>query len=386
MKHERQQRKHRPRAERSGWDQIPWYLSLRWRLVGTLVGSVFLAGFTTLLLVFLVIPVAQVVPPVKWLLIALAQTVGEIPVMLITGIVLSFAYYILLSQPTIRYLEEMSRAMGQVARGDFDISLPPRGPDELGQLGRRLQNMAHQLKAAIERERQADQARYELITAVSHDLRTPLTSVLGYLQLIDEDRYRDEVELRYYVDMAYGKSKQLKRLIDQLFEFTRTSHGGLKLRPVEINPAELLEQVAEEFVPALQEAGMEYRLSLPEERLTLRADPDLMVRVLENLISNAIRYGREGKVVELELAEDRRAGLVLIRVANRGNPIPEHELARIFESFYRVERSRSGKTGGAGLGLAIVRNIVTLHGGGVQAYNEGDRTVFQIHLPAKGPS
>lgn len=386
MNTERQQRSYRPRAESGAWEQIPWYLSLRWRLVGTLVGSMFLAGFSTVLLVLLAMPISELFPPVRWFLTALDSAIGAFPVMLITGIVLSFGYYILLSQPTIRYIEEMSRAMGQVARGDFDVSLPPRGSDELGQLGRRLQNMAHQLKIAIDREREADQARYELITAVSHDLRTPLTSVLGYLQLIDEDRYDDEVELRYYVDMAYGKSKQLKRLIDQLFEFTRTSHGALKLRPVEINPAELLEQVAEEFVPVLQEAGMEYKLSLPEDRLTLRADPDLLVRVLENLISNAIRYGRDGKVVELELAEEPRAGLVLIRVANRGNPIPEHELSHIFESFYRVERSRSGKTGGAGLGLAIVRNIVTLHGGGVQAYNEGDRTVFQIHLPARGPS
>lgn len=324
---------------------------------------------------------ASVLPPLRALLSFLSATVGAWPVMLLVCLVLFFGWYILLSQPLIRYIEAMSRAMDEVARGNFEVTLPPRGLDELGLLGQNLVAMSRQVKSSLERERQATQARYELITAVSHDLRTPLTSVLGYLQLIDEDKYRDEVELRYYVDMAYEKARQLKRLIDQLFEFTRTSHGALVLRPVPINPAELLEQVAEEFVPALRQADMEYRLRLPEARVTIHADPDLLVRVLENLISNAIRYGREGKLVELELDVDRAGRSVLIRVANRGNPIPVHQLEHIFESFYRGERSRSGKTGGAGLGLAIVKNIVTLHGGSVRAINETDRTVFEVRLP-----
>ncbi|WP_273381163.1 HAMP domain-containing sensor histidine kinase [Symbiobacterium thermophilum] len=358
--------------------------SLRWRMILTFMASGFLAAVSTALMLAVAANLAGSIPPFNWLLNFLADTVGVWPIVFAVAVVLSFTWYILLSQPMIRYLEALSRAMDEVARGNYDVTVPPRGRDELGQLGENLVSMSRQIKASLQRERQANQARYELITAVSHDLRTPLTSVLGYLQLIDEDRYRDEVELRYYVDMAYEKAKQLKRLIDQLFEFTRTSHGGIVLRPVPINPAELLEQVAEAFVPALQEAGMEYRLRLPDERATVLADPDLLVRVLENLISNAIRYGREGKVVELELEVRRVERAVLLRVANRGNPIPSHQLDRIFDSFYRGEVSRSGRTGGAGLGLAIVRNIVTLHGGTVRAINETDRTVFEVRLPAAG--
>ncbi|MBP2018598.1 signal transduction histidine kinase [Symbiobacterium terraclitae] len=356
-------------------------LSLRWRLILTFAASGALAVASTMFLLVAAATLASVLPPLGALLSFLSATVGAWPVMLLVCLVLFFGWYILLSQPLIRYIEAMSRAMDEVARGNFEVTLPPRGLDELGLLGQNLVAMSRQVKSSLERERQATQARYELITAVSHDLRTPLTSVLGYLQLIDEDKYRDEVELRYYVDMAYEKARQLKRLIDQLFEFTRTSHGALVLRPVPINPAELLEQVAEEFVPALRQADMEYRLRLPEARVTIHADPDLLVRVLENLISNAIRYGREGKLVELELDVDRAGRSVLIRVANRGNPIPVHQLEHIFESFYRGERSRSGKTGGAGLGLAIVKNIVTLHGGSVRAINETDRTVFEVRLP-----
>lgn len=360
-------------------------LSLRWQIILTFLASGFLAVGTTVLLLFIAATVGSMLPPLGWLLNFLQNTVGFWPVVFTATVVLLFVWYIVLSQPLIRYIEAMSRAMNEVARGNYDVTLPPRRHDELGVLGHNLTAMAQQVKLSLARERQANQARYELITAVSHDLRTPLTAVLGYLQLIDEDRYRDEVELRYYVDMAYEKSRQLKRLIDQLFEFTRTSHGGLVLRPVAINPAELLEQVAEAFVPALQEAGMVYRLRLPEERATIHADPDLLVRVLENLISNAIRYGREGKVVELELEVRQAERAVLLRVANRGKPIPVHQLEHIFDSFYRGEGSRSGRTGGAGLGLAIVKNIVTLHGGAVRAINETDRTVFEVRLPMGGP-
>jgi len=356
-------------------------LSLRWRLILTFIASGALAVLSTGMLLLVAAALSSVFDPFTALLSFLAETVGVLPVSALVCLVLFFAWYMLLSEPLIRYIEAMSRAMGEVARGNYEVTLPPRGSDELGLLGQNLVEMGRQLKVSLARERQANQARYELITAVSHDLRTPLTSVLGYLQLIDEDKYRDEVELRYYVDMAYDKARQLKRLIDQLFEFTRTSHGGLVLRPVTINPAELLEQVAEAFVPALREADMEYRLRLPADRVTVNADPDLLVRVLENLISNAIRYGREGKLVELEMEVDRAGRAVLIRVANRGNPIPVHQLEHIFDSFYRGERSRSGKTGGAGLGLAIVKNIVTLHGGSVRAINETDRTVFEVRLP-----
>lgn len=345
-----------------------------------MLASLFLAAATTAALLAIAAVLEQAVPLVRDVLGLLSDLLGIWTVVILAAMVLTVVYYILLSEPMIRYIEQMSRAMNNVALGHFDIALPHR-TDELGELGQNMVAMSQRLKASIAQERQANQARYELITSVSHDLRTPLTSILGYLALIDEDRYKDEVELRYYVDIAYEKGRQLKRLIDQLFEFTRTSHGSMTLRPQPLNPAELLEQVAEEFVPALKDAGMIYRLNLPQERAVIQADPDLLVRVLENLIANAIQYGREGKVVELELALIPAEGVAAIRVANRGNRIPDHELPHLFETFYRVERSRSGKTGGAGLGLAIARNITRMHGGSIQAYNEYERTVFEVRLP-----
>ncbi len=342
-------------------------------------GSVALAVLSVFLLLGLAY-LLRTLDPFQHVLAVLRGTVGEVPTMVLTGLGLFVVYFFVLTAPTIRYIETLNRAVDAIAEGEFDTHIPEGSADELGSLGRNLARMASQLRQSLEQERQAERTKHELITSVSHDLRTPLTSVLGYLELVDSDRYGNELEMRHYVGLAYEKGKQLKRLVDQLFEYTRTSHGSIRLKSATINLGELLEQLVEEFVPALQEAGMEYQLQLPATRVMATVDPDLLVRVLENLVSNAIRYGREGRIIVLELLET--ASGKVIRVANLGSPIPEHDLPYLFDRFYRVEQSRSGKTGGAGLGLAIARNIVNLHGGRILAYNEASRTVFEIRLPA----
>lgn len=314
------------------------------------------------------------------LLRLLRDTSTAIPAILVIGIAAFALVFLVLSAETIRFIERLHVAIHDVAKGDLDVPMPTRSPDELGKLSGDLSRMVQELKAMIERERASEQARYDLVTSVSHDLRTPLTSILGYLQLVDEDKYVDEIELRHYVAVARDKCLQLQRMVEQLFEFTRTSHGAVKLAARPVNLAELVEQLAEEFVPSLQSAGMDYRLRLPTDRVDVAADPDLLVRVFENLISNAIRYGESGGVVELEL--EREGNQAVVRVINRSEPIPESELPHLFESFYRVEKSRSTATGGAGLGLAIARNIVTLHGGAISARNGPDRQlIFEVRLP-----
>jgi len=347
-------------------------------MIAAFLASLALAGLCAYLLLGLAYTLIDY-PIFADLFYGLNATVGRVPVMVVTGFALFVAFFFLLSHGTIRRIEQLNRAVHRIARGELDVTIPVRTDDELGHLARNLEVMTQQLQRSMDEERRAQQARHELITSVSHDLRTPLTSVLGYLSLIERDRYRDEVELRHYTDLAYAKAQQLQRLVEQLFELTRTSHGGLRLSVVPVNLGELLEQLAEEFVPALEAAGMHYRLTLPEERVTAAVDPDLMVRVLENLVTNAIRYGREGRQVDLALFRD--GGHVVVQVANYGEPIPERDLPYLFESFYRVEKSRSHETGGAGLGLAIARNIVLLHGGCITAFNEAGRTVFEVRLP-----
>jgi signal transduction histidine kinase len=352
--------------------------SLRWKMILYFITSIFLATVGVFVLLLMALLLASISGFFDGILNILSWSFGEIPVMILTGCILFVFFFFALSKGSIRYLEEISGALGKIAGGNFDIQIPRRSNDELGLLAENINQMTRKLKQSIEEERNAERTKNELITNVSHDLRTPLTSILGYLELIDSDQYKDEVELRYYVNIAYQKSQRLKKLIDDLFDFTRVSYGGMKFKPELIDLGELLEQLAEESVPLFREAGMEYRLSVPRERITVMADGDLMVRVFENLISNGIRYGEDGKYVDLELTKDNHWAVA--RVANYGEPIPQGELPYLFDRFYRVEKSRSGETGGTGLGLAIAKSIVELHQGQISTYNDHDRTVFEVRL------
>jgi signal transduction histidine kinase len=242
--------------------------------------------------------------------------------------------------------------------------------------------MASQLQASLEEERLAVKGKNELVTNVSHDLRTPLTSIIGYLQLINEDRYQDEVELRYYVDIAYDKSLRLNRLVNDLFEYTSMGYGQTVLVLHEIDLLELIGQVAADFTLQLSDAGMELRLALPEDKIIILADGDKLMRVFENLISNAIKYGKEGRKIRISVAPESDT-MVTIRVVNYGIPIPARDLPYIFERFYRAEKSRSDETGGSGLGLAIVKSIIDLHEGSITASSDEHETVFQVKLPIR---
>ncbi|MBW7461484.1 two-component sensor histidine kinase, partial [Paenibacillus sepulcri] len=189
--------------------------------------------------------------------------------------------------------------------------------------------------------------RNDLITGVSHDLRTPLTSVLGFLGYIEQDRYRDELELRQYVSIAYEKSLVLEKLIDDLFDYTRVTSSDIPLKLEQIDLVPFLQQLADESVPALEAAGMICRVHAPSATIIVEGDGELMLRLFENLMTNAIRYGRDGRYLDIELTEER--GLTSVIFRNYGEPIPVSHLPHLFERFYRVEASRSKKTGGSGL-------------------------------------
>lgn len=356
-------------------------LGIRWKIVFLFASSILLSAATVALLLVVAYNLAyanyggffyNLLHQLRW-------SIGVPPLAIGTAAILAIIWFFILSRGIIRYIEEISASLQDISLGRFDVKIPVKSSDELGNLASNINNMTIRLQAAIEEERNAEKSKNELITSVSHDLRTPLTSVLGYLELIVNDRYRDEVELRYYVDVAYGKALRLQNLIDDLFEYTKVSYGGIKIETSLIDLRELLEQLVEEFVPALQAADMQYRLSITEDKYLLSADGDLLVRVFENLVTNAIRYGQSGKYVDIELS--RNEDNIIVRVANYGEPISKYDLPHIFDRFYRVEKSRSEKTGGSGLGLAIAKNIIDLHGGTISAFIYQQRTVFEVSLP-----
>lgn len=309
--------------------------------------------------------------------------------------VLTITFFIMLIRNRIEYLEAITKTLDTISGGDLEVDIPVISNDELGKMAHTVNTMAYKLKSSLEEERRLEQTKSELITNISHDLRTPLSSVLGYLELIIKTDFTREDELKRYANIAYNQCRDLKVLIEELFEFTKLSNSGIKPNKKHISVGELLEQVITGFIPVFDKCGMEYRLFFPNEKIYIEADPILIKRVFDNLIGNAINYGKEGKYLDIELSADTgtavdtvvetaaetAVGTAVVRFVNYGDPIPDESLPRIFEKYYRVNMSGSCQTGSSGLGLAITKSIVELHGGSVNASNKDGRTVFEVRLP-----
>lgn len=247
-------------------------------------------------------------------------------------------------------------------------------------------------RAAAERERQlADESarRSDLVTYLAHDLKTPLTSVIGYLSLLDELPDMPEAQRTRYTGVALDKACRLERLVNEFFDITRYSLTNIELELAPVDLAGLLVQLADEFYPALAAhgnvaqvtvAGTARTVEEPGEPLMVTADAARLARVFGNLLRNAIAYSDEGTPIELAAVEEE--GRVIVTVSDVGATIPSHKLRAIFDRFFRLDESRGSATGGAGLGLAIAREIVELHGGTISAASENGRTTFTVELPA----
>ncbi|SDC97392.1 sensor histidine kinase [Paenibacillus polymyxa] len=312
---------------------------------------------------------------IRWLV----NNIGSVPLMIVVGVLGFVLFFFLFSRKVMRVLDEITAGIQEVAKGELSHRIEVKTSDEFGVVAASINQMAEQLQLSLQEERNAVAAKNDLITGISHDLRTPLTSILGFLEYIEKDRYQDEIEMRYYVSIAYEKSLTLRKLIDDLFEYTRVSGGSLPLSLQALNLNSFLMQLAEEFTPMLEDAGMTYKIIGGQEPLWIQAAPGELVRAYENLFSNAIRYGSQGKLMEIGLALEGDEAVV--RISNYGEPIPAQDLPHLFDRFYRVDKSRSRETGGTGLGLAIAKSMIELHRGSIVAYSEKGRTDFVTRFP-----
>ncbi|QYR21115.1 HAMP domain-containing histidine kinase [Paenibacillus sp. sptzw28] len=306
----------------------------------------------------------------RWII----NNIGSTPIMSIVGVLLFFVFFFFFSRNILKYIEEITFGVEEIARGKLTHRIPVKSEDELGIVAKSINQMAERLKQSIEEERSAVKGKSDLITGVSHDLRTPLTSIIGFLEYIENDKYMNEVELRYYVNIVYEKSLNLKKLIDDLFEYTRLTSGEIQLEFEKLDLSGLLRQLIEEFVPLLEQANMKYHIKGPSETVYIQADPNELVRVYENLFTNAIRYAKDGK--QLDISITSVDDYVVVNFTNYGPPIPESDLPYIFDRFYRVDKSRTKSSGGSGLGLAITKSIVEKHGGLIWVKSNKKQTEF----------
>ena len=274
-----------------------------------------------------------------------------------------------------KYFEEIGKGMDSLIEdGAAEVSLSP----ELLPMERKLNTIKH----IIEKQRRdmsaAEQRKNDLIMYLAHDLKTPLASVIGYLNLLrDEGKISDELREKY-LSVSLDKAERLEDLINEFFEISKYNLTTITLQYSKINLGRLLEMLLYEFQPMLKEKDLKCNLRVPED-IVMKCDADRMQRVFDNLLRNAVIYSFHG--TDIDITVTRQEESVMISFTNHGDTIPAEKLERIFEQFYRLDASRSTSSGGAGLGLAIAKQIVELHHGTIQARSQDEVIEFEVVLP-----
>lgn len=282
------------------------------------------------------------------------------------------------------HLYQMNHIIGElhyIAQGHLDHRIPFRLKGSEQHVISSVNALVDSAVKSMDDERKIEKSKDELITNVSHDLRTPLTSIIGYLGLIEDKQYQSEEDILKYTHTAYEKAKQMKNLVEDLFEYTKVQQHGAPVNIMRIDLNQLLEQLTASFELEAQHRGIEISSKVVPNPLMIEADPEKLGRVFNNLVANAFKYGNGASYIRVDARQ--RADQVEITVANDGTPIPAQSLDHLFERFYRAEASRSRATGGTGLGLAIVKSIVDLHHGTVTVTSDENETAFVVTLPLK---
>ncbi len=300
-------------------------------------------------------------------------------ILLLMGILVFVLCFYYLIHDYMKYIRIIANGIKDIAQGNFDTEIPVRSLDEFGEMASYLNQMQENIKGIMERERVAEHTKNDLISSVAHDLRTPLTSIIGYLGWVREQPDLDERTRQKYLDIAYRKAQHLEQLTNELFGFVKLEHREMSMHVGILDIRQLLEQLLDECYPSFEKYGLENEFICQEERIMMEGDGNLLARLFENLLNNAVKYGKDGKLIRVEL--EKKIEFAVIKVINYGYVIPEQEIGKLFRKFYRIEHSRSQDTGGTGLGLAIVEQIVQLHHGTISVKSDLQGTVFEVILP-----
>ena len=300
-------------------------------------------------------------------------------ILLLFFLLIFTAFFLLVSYDTILYLKEIIIGIERMKNGDMTVEIPVEGEDELAIIANSINEMRIRIADEYETKKVVEQTKDDLITNVAHDLRTPLTSIIGFLDLVKRDDLLTPEQKNNYIGIVYDKAKRLENLIDDLFDYTRYEKNKFKMECSEFDLNQFMSQMTEEFYPNLTENHLVCVQDFYPQELKVCCDGELLARAVGNLMSNAIKYGADGK--QIEVYTKKKNNMAVIQVINYGRIIPKEDLEKVFEKFFRVEGSRSLKTGGTGLGLAIAKNIIELHGGTIMADSGPGGTVFQVELP-----
>jgi two-component system, OmpR family, sensor histidine kinase SaeS len=293
-----------------------------------------------------------------------AHDLGLLLLLLAFAAVISLAFAYVVAGELTAQIRQLSSAARRLALGELDTRVGQHGSDEIGRLAASFDDMAERLEQAFVQQRALEASRRELITAVSHDLRTPLATTRAMVESLADGVVTEPADVQRYLRLILQETQHLSGLIDDLFELSQIESGALRLQRMPLDVAELVS----ETVAAYQVAASDHDIRLQEEVSTtqIQADPERLQRVLRNLLDNALRHTPPGGVIQVQAAA-ASVDAVRVTVSDSGPGVPEPELERIFDRFYRGEPSRRRETGGAGLGLAIARGLVQAHHGRIWA-------------------
>ena len=294
----------------------------------------------------------------------------------IIGVLISFALLIKLIKSLV-YLDKIMLGAKDAASGELTYKIEERGRGYLSSLAHDINNIKEGLRKSLKNEMKSEKMKSELITNVSHDLKTPLTSIINYIDLLKREQVEPE-SARDYIAVLDSKSQRLKALIEDLFEASKAASGEMELHLAKIDIVQLLRQTLGEFDEKLAESLLEIRTSFPDEKVYVNGDGRRLFRVFENLISNITKYSLRGTRVYIDIIKDEKNAIIIMK--NISSYELNFDAGEIINRFKRGDEART--TEGSGLGLAIAKSIVELHGGELNIEIDGDlfKSIIKMDL------
>ncbi|MCX7904832.1 MAG: HAMP domain-containing histidine kinase [Caloramator sp.] len=294
---------------------------------------------------------------------------------LIIGSILSFiiTFFVLVSK-RVKYIIYLSEKIEEISSGKVGEMVEIKGNDEISLLAKHINNMSVNLKNMFERERQEEKIKNDLIVGLAHDLKTPLTTLIGYLELLQRMDTNLAFENNKYVNLAYNAAIKIKIIINDLFDYAKLSSIDFKLNKQEINLPTLILQIFEEYKPLFENKNLSLECEIEDYDINVLIDVSQFIRVLDNLISNAYKYSEHNSNVTIRLSKKENIELTITNTCKD----LKIDTELMFQKFYKGDFSRS--KGGSGLGLAIAKRIIELHGGDIKAQKQEDRLSIKITL------